>query len=125
MKKENADKGLITVMLIDPFEKKLSYKEVFESDIDEYYKLMDCQCFDIVRLGGGVIMYVDDDGLLKDNMYFGLGGVNYAGKAILARETEDGGTTDVNLWYTDVAPKMTWLPKGHYEVPYMKFVEVD
>ena len=124
MKEENPNENRIQVMLIDPFDQSLSYVELSDSNIQDYYKVMDCRCFDIVRLGGGVIMYVDDEGLLRNNnRYFRLGSGNYAGKAILARETKDGGTTDVNLFMTEVADKLSWLPEGHsgrtlYGVPF-------
>ena len=126
MKEENLNENRIQVMLIDPFDQSLSYVELSDSNIQDYYKVMDCRCFDIVRLGGGVIMYVDDEGLLRNNnRYFRLGSGNYAGKAILARETKDGGTTDVNLFMTEVADKLSWLPEGHSEEPYMEFHSIN
>ena len=118
MKEENPNENRIQVMLIDPFDQSLSYVELSDSNIQDYYKVMDCRCFDIVRLGGGVIMYVDDEGLLRNNnRYFRLGSGNYAGKAILARETKDGGTTDVNLFMTEVADKLSWCQRAIVKNP--------
>jgi len=112
----------IQTILINPFDQSLSYVDISDSNIQDYYKVMQCSCFDIVSLGGGVIMYVDDEGLLKDNMYFKLGEENYAGISILANETDDGGTTDCMLTIEEVAKKLEWLPEGHREEPFMKFI---
>lgn len=116
------NKKTIQVILVDPFDQSLSYIDISESNLQDYYKAMQCDCFDVVYLGGGVIMYVDDEGLLKDNMYFKLGQANYAGRSILANETEDGGTTDCMLTIEEVIEKLEWLPEGHVEEPLMKFI---
>ena len=123
MKEDKSNENRIQVMLIDPFDQSLSYVEIDSTNLDDFYNVMNCNCFDIVSLGGGIIMYIDDEGLLKNNnRYFRLGTGNYAGRAILAKETEDGGTTDVDLFMTDVADKLAWLPEGHREEPSMKFI---
>jgi len=119
------EKNKIQVILIDPFDQSLSYIDISDSDIEDYYKVMQCSCFDVVRLGGGVIMYVDDEGLLKDNMYFKLGVTNYCGRSILANDTDDGGTTDCMLTIEEVAEKLEWLPEGHREEPFMKFIPLN
>lgn len=121
MKKENT----IQTILIDPFDQSVSYIDIQESNLQDYYNAMQCSCFDVVHLGGGVIMYVDDEGLLKDNMYFSLGGANYSGRSILANETSEGGTTDCTLTIQEVLKKLDWLPEGHKEEPYMKFIPWD
>lgn len=115
----------IQTILIDPYDQSLSYIDIEESNLDNYYSAMQCSCFDVVTLGGGVIMYVDDEGLLKDNMYFSLDSSNYAGRSILANETEDGGTTDCALNIQEVLEKLKWLPEGHVEEPYMKFIPIN
>ena len=119
------EKNKIQSILIDPFDQSLSYVDISDTDIEDYYKVMQCSCFDIVSLGGGVIMYVDDEGLLKDNMYFKLGTQNYCGRSILVNETEDGGSTDCMLTIEQVAEKLDWLPEGHREEPFMKFIPLN
>lgn len=121
MKKENT----IQTILIDPFDQSMSYVHISSDDIKDYYSVMQCSCFDVVTLGGGLIMYVDDEGLLKDNMYFSLGGTNYAGRSILANETDDGGTTDCSLTIEEVKEKLVWLPDDHREEPFMKFIPLN
>jgi len=120
MKEENK----IQSILIDPFDQSLSYVDISDTDIEDYYKVMQCSRFDIVSLGGGVIMYVDDEGLLKDNRYFKLG-VIYAGRSILANETDDGGTTNCSLTIEEVKEKLVWLPDDHREEPFMKFIPLN
>jgi len=121
MKKENT----IQTILIDPFDQSMSYVHISADGIKDYYSVMQCSCFDVVTLGGGLIMYVDDEGLLKDNMYFSLGGTNYAGRSILANETSDGGTTGCMLEIDELIGKIQWLPEGHSEEPYMEFIPLD
>ena len=121
MKKENK----IQTILIDPFDQSVSYVDISSDDIQDYYNAMQCSCFDIVSLGGGVIMYVDDEGLLKDNMYFSLGGTNYAGRSILANDNGEGGTIDCGLTIEEVLEKLEWLPEGHNEEPYMEFMPLN
>ena len=121
MKKENT----IQTILIDPFDQSMSYVHISADHIKDYYSVMQCSCFDVVYLGNSVIMYVDDEGLLKDNMYFSLGGANYAGRSILASDNDEGMTTDCTLTIKDVLDKLKWLPEGHSEEPYMKFIPWD
>ena len=115
----------IQTILIDPYDQSLSYVHISDSNIQDYYSVMQCSCFDVVRLGNGVIMFVDDEGILKNNRYFQLGSQNFAGRCIIATETDDGGTTDCNLTIEQVAEKLEWLPEGHKEEPFMSFVKID
>ena len=39
-------------------------KETIEN-LDDYYKLLKCSLFDVVRLDNNINLYVDDEGLLK------------------------------------------------------------
>jgi hypothetical protein len=52
-------------LLINSIEKTVTLVEVGEG-IQDIYKYLDCQTFDVVRLGGGVDCYIDDEGLLKN-----------------------------------------------------------
>jgi|TARA_R110000751_G_scaffold55061_2_gene118153 hypothetical protein len=115
----------IQTILIDPCDQSISYIDISNSVIQDYYEAMQCSCFDVIRLGDGVIMYIDDEGLLKDNMYFRLGSHNFAGRCIIANETDDGGTTDCHWTIDQVVKKIEWLPEGHKEEPFMQFVSLD
>ena len=82
----------IQTILIDPFDQSLSYIDIEESNLQNYYSAMQCSCFDIVSLGGGVIMYV---------------------------------TTDCALNIQEVLEELGWLPEGHVEEPFMKFIPIN
>ena len=115
----------IKTILIDPYDQSISYVDISDSNIQDYYSVMQCSCFDVIRLGDGVIMFVDDEGILKDNRYFQLGRQTFAGRSIIADSTDDGGTTDSHLTIDQVSEKIEWLPEGHKEEPFMSFVKLD
>jgi hypothetical protein len=119
----------IDVIVIDPHNQKITTEVVTNNENPaNITSLIDCRCFDVVRLGGNVIMYIDDEGLLIENRYFKLvtkdhtEGRCYAGKALLACDDGKGNTIsfDRNI---DTIEKITkWMPKGYKEEPYMQFV---
>ena len=53
-------------ILVDSATKTITEVEV-GSGIQDIYKHLNCDTFDIMRLGGGVDMYLDDEGLLKNS----------------------------------------------------------
>ena len=118
------------VILIDPFNQTVEMKHVSTDQESFDYKslleMMECSLLDVVPLGGDVIMFVDDEGLLKDNRYFALADVPYAGRAILAGESdEDGNSQSVPITVDQVQEHLTWKPEGHKEEPYMSFTYED
>tara|TARA_R110000850_G_scaffold1489_1_gene8411 strand:- start:243 stop:716 length:474 start_codon:yes stop_codon:yes gene_type:complete len=118
------------VILIDPFNQTVEMKHVPTDQESFDYKslleMMECSLLDVVPLGGDVIMFVDDEGLLKDNRYFALADVPYAGRAILAGESdEDGNSQSVPITVDQVQEHLTWKPEGHKEEPYMSFTYED
>ena len=118
------------VILIDPFNQTVEMKQVSTDQESFDYKslleMMECSLLDVVPLGGDVIMFVDDEGLLKDNRYFALADVPYAGRAILAGESdEDGNSQSVPITVDQVQEHLTWKPEGHKEEPYMSFTYED
>ena len=118
------------VILIDPFNQTVEMKHVPTDQESFDYKslleMMECSLLDVVPLGGDVIMFVDDEGLLKDNRYFALADVPYAGRAILAGESDkDGNSQSVPITVDQVQEHLTWKPEGHKEEPYMSFTYED
>ena len=118
------------VILIDPFNQTVEMKHVSTDQESFDYKslleMMECSLLDVVTLGGDVIMFVDDEGLLKDNRYFALADVPYAGRAILAGESDkDGNSQSVPITVDQVQEHLTWKPEGHKEEPYMSFTYED
>jgi len=122
------------VILIDPFNQTVEMKQVQTEEYsgikDFDYKslrsMMECSLMDVVPLGGAVIMFVDDEGLLKDNRYFALGDVPYAGRAIIAGESdENGNSQDTPITVAQVQEVLTWKDEGHKEEPFMSFTYED
>ena len=52
-------------VLIDAVNKAVKVVEIGEG-IDDYYKYLNCRTFDVVSCGGGVDLYIDDEGLIKN-----------------------------------------------------------
>ena len=55
--------------LIDPVAKTVTPVE-YSGNFHDIYKLTDCDTFDVARLNHGDGIYIDDDGLFKDNQSF-------------------------------------------------------
>jgi len=111
-------------ILINPFDTTIK-EVVYTGDYREIYDIIDCRTFDCVLFYGTQDMYIDDEGLLKNNQrYFRMTelGANYGGKALLLSHDDEGETTGTNLDLQMVEDMVEWLPEGHKETPYMEFV---
>jgi hypothetical protein len=111
-------------ILINPFDTTIK-EVVYTGDYREIYDLIGCRSFDCVLFYGTQDMYIDDEGLLKNNQrYFRMTelGANYGGKALLLSHDDEGETTGTNLDLQMVEDMVEWLPEGHKETPYMEFV---
>jgi hypothetical protein len=108
-------------ILINPFDQTIK-EVVYTGDYREIYVLTDCETFDCVTVDSNHTMYVDDEGLLKDNRYFSWTGRNFAGKAlILGSDHETGDDKEITLTLEEVNEAVEFLPEGHRETPYMEF----
>lgn len=107
-------------ILINPFDQTIK-EVVYTGDYREVYVLTDCQTFDVVSLSDVDDMYIDDEGLLKDNRYFSWSGRNFAGKALILGHNDEGDTTATTYDLQEVVDIVEWLPEGHRETPYMEF----
>ena len=83
--------------------------------------LIDCTTFDVVMLSDADDLFVDDEGLLKDNRYFSWSGRNFAGKGLILGHDDEGETIATTYDLQEVVDRVEWLPEGHQEVPYMEF----
>ena len=71
------------VILVNPFDETVK-EAVYGGDYREIYNLIDCRTFDVVSLSDADDLYVDDEGLLKDeNRYFSWSGRNFAGMGLI------------------------------------------
>lgn len=107
-------------ILLNPFDQTVKEVNIL-GNIQDIYLLTECTIFDVVRLSESDDMYVDDEGLLKDNRYFSWSGRNFAGKALILGHDDEGETIATTYDLQEVVDRVEWLPEGHRETPYMEF----
>ena len=107
-------------ILLNPFDQTVK-EVVYTGDFREIYSLIDCGTFDVVRLSESDDLYVDDEGLLKENRYFSWSGRNFAGKGLILANDDEGNSMSTTYDLQEVIDKVEWLPEGHKETPYMEF----
>lgn len=114
---------MIRGIYIDPVDKSVSSIE-FKDNLENFYNIIDCRTIDCVALGGGVMMYIDDEGRLKnDQNWFKFKNTDatFCGKAILTQDDGEGGNKSLLIDTSDVLSKIEWLPEGYDEAPMMRF----
>jgi hypothetical protein len=123
----------IKAIIIDPIVRFVSYCEVEVNNDSAYEGLRDLVFrhrdqpgyLDVVRVGAGHSLFVDDEGIMSDwdsQGFFYLGdaqgnGQTLAGVAILVRDTPDGDSADCTLPIELVESKVTWLHPKEVRVP--------
>ena len=108
-------------ILINPFDTTIK-EVVYTGDYREIYDLVDCTTFDCVRIYETQDMYIDDEGLFKNNqMYFTMNDRVYAGKGLLLSHDDEGESVATTFTLQEVKDMIEWLPEGHKEEPYMEF----
>lgn len=87
-------------ILIDPRTREVTEHDDFPGGLDAIYHALGCDTIDAARLGGGVVGYIDDEGLLKPNHFFalpnddgrgGIGFTPFAGPMLLVGTDDEGG----------------------------------
>lgn len=110
-------------ILINPFDQTIKETE-YTGDYREIYHLIDCRTFDVAMAKENNDLYIDDEGLLKDNQrYFRMLdiGANYAGKGLILAHNDEGESVGTTLTLQEVKDMVEFLPEGHKETPYMEF----
>ena len=99
-KKRNSKK-VIKALFINPFAPLLSnrvevidlkVKENGDLDLEECYKILDCDLVQFVYTHQNKILIVDEEGLLKENLFFKIDNVGqqyFVGKALLVEYSEE------------------------------------
>ena len=108
-------------ILINPFDETIKEVDIL-GNIQDIYLLTGCTTFDVVSLSDADDMYVDDEGLLKDNRYFSWSGRNFAGKSLIMGHDDEGNSISTTYDLQEVIDRVEWLPEGYREEPYMEFV---
>jgi hypothetical protein len=110
----------IKVIMINPFDESVSEVEI-ESGLESICETMQCRLIDIRYLGGEVDLIMDDEGRLKDNRWFILGGEPYAGICLLTSTDDDGCTTSTNKTSNEIFKLVEFKEEGYAEEPFMEF----
>ena len=110
-------------ILINPFNQTITEVE-YSGNFKEIYKLIDCSTFDCINIDDDNTLFVDDEGLLRENRYFYWKGyTNLAGKAlIIGVDYQTGEDCETSWSLQEVENMVEWLPNGHKEEPMMEFI---
>lgn len=109
-----------TAVLIDPFECSLT--TVYWCDFKDWYKLIDCACFDMATLSWlnrshSLALVLDDTGLYRDGQrFFKIPRLHkgvFAGKGLFVINDRDSGDT-LTLPFADeficeIMPEIAWV----------------
>ena len=107
---------ILTGILIDPFEKKVTSVKVDTTNIlKSMYNLIGCSMVEVVSFGDVNDLWVDEEGLLKrnqrffkvSNLPFGHHGV-IVGRALLLKCGDEGGCESTTLSIEEVLPRISW-----------------
>ena len=105
-------------------------KEVeHDGEIQNIYNLIDCRAFDLVRIDDVNSIFVDDEGILKDNLYFEYSGsenvFKLAGNGLILGVDDKGESISPTLTVEDVKGKVNFLPEGFKIEPYVRITAWD
>ena len=105
-------------------------KEVEHDDtLQNIYDLINCRAFDLVRIDDVNSIFVDDEGILKDNLYFeySVSGrvFQLAGNGLVLGVDDKGNSISATLTVEDVEGKVNFLPEGFKVEPYMEVTSWD
>jgi len=99
-------------ILITPDEATIENIDGPFEDFHEIQKAIDCDCFTIAGYFEGHAVFVDDEGLFKENKMFTLMD-HYpqplAGKILILGTTDDGDCKDVSLTVQKVSDSLQFL----------------
>ena len=107
--------------------KNQEIKEVeHDNTLQNIYDLIDCRTFDLIMIDTVNNIFVDDEGLLRQNqLYFEYSGSNgifqLAGNGLILGVDDEGNSISPTLTIEDVKGKVSFLPEGFKVEPYMEF----
>ena len=116
-------------ILIDVYEKEI--REVdYDGTLDFIYFNLACRTFDVVRIDDVNSIFVDDEGLLRQNqLYFEYqisnGIFQLAGNGLILGVDDEGNSISPTLTVEDVKGKVNFLPEGFKVEPYWEVTAWD
>jgi len=101
--------------LIDPYEKQITLVE-HNGDLQDMYQALRCSIVEAVQITStGDVVYVDEEGLLKDlsqQSFFKLTGpgasIVLAGRGLVLGTTDEGDSTDPVISLRELTPMVSW-----------------
>ena len=100
-----------------------------DNNLQNIYDLIDCRLIDIVRIDDVNSIFVDDEGILKDNLYFeySVSGrvFQLAGNGLVLGVDDEGNSISPTLTIEDVKGKVSFLPEGFKVEPYWEVTAWD
>ena len=110
--------------------KNQEIKEVeHDNTLQNIYDLVDCRVFDAVKVDDVNNIFVDDEGILKDNLYFEYSGsenvFKLAGNGLVLGVDDEGNSISPTLTIEDVKGKVNFLPEGFKIEPYVRITAWD
>lgn len=104
-------------ILIDPFAKTVEWVSV-EPGIDAIYALIQAQPFDIVRLPHNHSLFIDDEGLYRENQaYWQLPSFArpMAGRSLILGDTDDGDNKSCQYEIKRIRDAIVWRPNIEFD----------
>ena len=101
-----------------------------DGTLDFIYFNLACRTFDVVRIDDVNSIFVDDEGLLRQNQlyfeYSASGRVfQLAGNGLILGVDDEGNSISPTLTIEDVKSKVSFLPEGFKVEPYMEVTSWD
>ena len=110
----------LDLILIDPYDQSISRVDI-DGSLESIYEVLQCRVMDIMRLGEGVDLIMDDEGRLNSqNRWFSWGGNSFAGRCLVASHNEDGDTLSCPISISNIK-NLEFLEEGYSEEPFMEF----
>ena len=116
-------------ILIDVYNKEI--REVdYDGTLDFIYFNLACRTFDVVRIDDVNSIFIDDEGLLRQNqLYFEYpssnGSFQLAGSGLVLGVDDEGNSISPTLTVEDVKSKVNFLPEGFKIDPYIRVTSWD
>jgi len=111
-------------ILIDVHNKDIKEIE-HDGKLENIYDLINCRAFDLVTIDDVNAIFVDDEGILKDNLYFEYSGnervMQFAGSGLVLGYNGEGKTISTTLSVEDVKGKVRFLGEGFTIDPHVRF----
>jgi hypothetical protein len=102
----------VKVVVIDPFKQQIYEKEIGQDHLPDMQGIVGGYLEAVGRLDNGDTLFVDEEGLFKDNQKFfkipELIGDPLAGVGFVQGHDEEGAGQDAKIGHLDLAMKVEW-----------------